>query len=180
MLRRIYFISLLLTLLLPKLSNSQNIGIGGDVMYNFQSEGFGAGARVNFFPNNRLSFVPQFAYYFKFNKVNEYYAGLGLEYKFIKTKKINIYGIVQGAYNSWLNYEASPMSGAQKNNWNVEAGIGISNNWCLRPFMEYRYNIKFQETHLRLGILYIFGCNNKSKPIFGSKAFGHRRCAAYD
>ena len=42
---------------------SQNVGVGADVMYNFQTESFGAGARVNFFPNNNLSFVPQISYY---------------------------------------------------------------------------------------------------------------------
>ncbi len=180
MLKQVFFISVLLMILMPLLSESQNIGVGGDAMYNFQTESIGAGGRVNFFPNKRLSIVPQFAYYFAFNKINEYYAGLGLEYKFIKKERINFYAIVQGAYNSWLNYESSPLNGAQKNNWNAEGGIGVSNNWCLRPFLEYRYNIKFRETHLRLGILYIFGCRDKSKPIFGSKTFGHRRCAAYD
>jgi hypothetical protein len=153
---------------------SQNIGVGADVMYNFQTESFGAGARVSIFPNNRLSFVPQFSYYFPFNKVNEYYLGLGLEYKVIKRDKINIYGLVHGAYNQWLNYKESPLSNAKPNNWNLEGGIGISTNTCLRPFLEYRYNLKFRETHLRLGILYIFGCKHKHG---ASKT--HDRCAAY-
>ena len=168
-------------LFLPLLSSSQNIGVGADAMYNFQTESIGAGARVNFFPNRRLSIVPQFAYYFAFNKINEYYAGLGLEYKFIRRDKFNLYALAQGAYNSWLNYESSEMKGAQQNNWNLEGGIGISNNWCLRPFMEYRYNVKFQETHLRLGLLYIFGCRGGGNGGSGGGSHGNnRRCAAYD
>jgi hypothetical protein len=170
--RRIFFI-LPFILLMPLLSNSQNIGIGADAMYNFQTESFGAGARVNFFPNNRLSFVPQFSYYFAFNKINEYFIGLGLEYKFIRRDRINFYAILHGGYNDWINYEASPLKGAQPNNWDLEGGIGVSTNTCLRPFLEYRYNVKFLETHLRLGILYIFGCR---------KGGGHnrdRRCDAY-
>jgi hypothetical protein len=181
MLKQLFFISISLALLLPIVSRSQNIGVGADVMYNFQTESIGAGARVNFFPNKRLSIVPQFAYYFAFNKINEYYAGLGLEFKFIRRQKFNLYAVGQGAYNSWLNYQASEMKGAQQNNWNFEGGIGISNNRCLRPFMEYRYNVRFRETHLRLGLLYVFGCRNGGGG--GARGGGHgngRRCAAYD
>ena len=145
-------------LLIPLLVKSQNIGIGADAQYNFQTESIGAGARVNFFPNKRLSIVPQFSYYFAFNKVNEYYAGLGLEFKVIRTERFNIYALAHGAYNSWLNYEVSPMKNAKPNNWNLEGGIGITTNTCLRPFLEYRYNTKFLETHLRLGVLYVLGC----------------------
>lgn len=179
--KKFFYLPLFLTFLIPALSNAQNIGVGADAMYNFQTESVGVGARVNFFPNKRLSIVPQFSYYFPFNKVNEYYAGLALEYKFIKRDKFNLYAVAQGAYNSWLNYESSVMEGAQQNNWNLEGGIGISNNWCLRPFMEYRYNLKFQETHLRLGLLYIFGCKGGGNGGSGGGSHGNsRRCAAYD
>lgn len=172
------------------LVNAQKVGIGGDVMWNFQTESFGAGLRVSIFPLKKLSIVPQFAYYFGFNKVEEYYAGLGLEYKFLMQPKFHLYVIGHGAYNSWLNYQDSDMAGAQKNNWNLEGGLGISTNWCLRPFLEYRYNVKFQETHLRLGVLYIFGCKGspsgkgggggKAKAGFGSRIYGNKRCGNYD
>lgn len=149
---------------------AQFIGAGADVMYNFQTESFGAGARVNFFPNNRLSFVPEFSYYFPSNKITEFYAGLAIEIKFIMREKVNFYGILHGGYNSWNNYSDSNYKNAQQNNWDAEGGIGVSNNKCLRPFLEYRYNVKFRETHLRLGILYIFGCKSKPK---------NNRCSAY-
>jgi hypothetical protein len=154
---------------------SQTIGIGADAMYNFQTESFGAGARVCFFPNRRLSITPQFSYYFAFNKVNEYYAGAALEYKFIRTNRFNIYAIAHGAYDSWLNYEVSPMKTAHLNNWNAEGGLGISTNTCLRPFLEYRYNIRFLETHLRFGVLYIFGCRSSS----GMGGSRDKHCDAY-
>ena len=166
---------LLIVLLLPLLASSQNIGIGADAMYNFQTQSIGAGARVNFFPNRRLSIVPQFCYYFPFNKINEYDIGLGLEYKFIRRERVNFYAIVHGAYNDWLNYEASPMKGAKPNNWDFEGGVGVSTNTCLRPFLEYRYNLKFEEAHLRLGILYIFGCRNGG----GGGHNRNKRCDAY-
>lgn len=151
-------------------SSAQTIGVGADVIYNFQTNGFGAGARVNIFPNNRLSFVPQFSYFPSFNIVNEYFIGMSLEYKVIRRDKFNIYAIAHGAYNSWVSYKTSPMKNAKQDNWNAELGIGISNNRCIRPFFEYRYNFKFYEGHIRLGILYIFGCR---------KGNSNDRCAAY-
>ena len=159
---------------IPFLGNAQNVSVGADAMYNFQTKGIGAGARVGIFPNEKLSFVPEFSYYPGFNKVQEYFLGLALEYKFFRLKNFNFYAIGHGAYDSWLNYESSPMKGAKKNNWDLEGGAGTSTNKCLRPFLEYRYNVKFRETHLRLGLLYIFGCKGGSKGWKKSKI-----CPAY-
>lgn len=151
---------------------SQNVGIGADIQYNFQSESFGTGARISLFPNNKISFVPEFSYYFSFNKVNEYFLGLAIEYKFIRQEKFHLYALIHGGYENWINYNESPMKNAKPNNWDLEGGIGISTNKCLRPFLEYRYNVRFMETHLRLGIMYIFGCKQGSSR-------SHERCAAY-
>lgn len=151
-------------------SKGQNIGIGASGLYNFQTEGWGVGARLSINPNNRLSFVPQFSYYLPSNKVNEYYAGLSIEYKLYLAKKFHLYALMHGAYNSWLNYESSPMEDAQANNWNLEFGGGLTTNGCWRPFIEYRYNMNFKETHLQVGIMYILGCGSRSS---------HGICPAY-
>jgi hypothetical protein len=154
--------ALLLSIFILSLSiqvSAQNFGLGASAMYNFQSEGLGVGIRGNFYPNNRLSFVPQVSYYhIILGTVNELTLGLSLEYKLLYLNKFNIYGIAHGGYNHWLNPDISPMENAQTANWNAEGGLGITTNGCWRPFLEYRYNIKFQETHLQLGLLYIFGC----------------------
>ncbi len=163
---------------LPLWSLSQNIGVGADVMYNPQTESFGVGTRVCFFPYNRLSIAPELSYYppASFNKVNELNVGLAAEYKFIYKERFNIYAIAHGAYNHWINYAESPMKGAKPTNLNLECGLGISTNKRLRPFLEYRYNIRFMETHLRLGVLYIFNSNQG-----GAGSGGHdRRCDAYN
>lgn len=141
---------------------AQIIGAGISAIYNIQTESFGAGIRASIYPNKRISIVPQFSYFFPFNKINEYTLGLGIEYKYIKRKKINLYVLLHGGYNSWLNYKESTLKGAKPTNWNMEGGLGISTNTCLRPFLEYRYNVKFRETHLDLGLLYIFGCRKKN------------------
>lgn len=156
--KKAYLIVILLSI--SNIGFNQNIGIGGSALYNIQSESFGAGARVSIFPNNNLSFVPQFSYYFV-GPVTEFTVGLSLELKVIKFNTINFYVLSHGGYNNWMNYAESGMEGAEPSNFNAEAGIGITTNQCLRPFLEYRYNIKFQETHLQLGLLYIFGCGNK-------------------
>ena len=158
----------LFVVLLSLQSYSQNFGLGVSAMYNFQSEGIGFGVRGNFFPNNRISYVPQITYYPGFNKVAEYMAGLSIEYKVIRGNKFNFYLMAHGAYNHWLNPEESALENAQTTNWNLEGGIGITTNKCLRPFLEYRYNIKFMETHLRLGLLFIFGCSK------GGRGNGYR------
>ena len=151
-----------LIIIIYSIGNAQNIGAGASAIYNFQTESFGAGIRASIFPNKRLSIVPQFSYFFPFNKINEYTIGLGLEYKFIKRDKINLYALIHGGYNSWISYKSSSYKDAKPTNWNLEGGLGISTNTCLRPFLEYRYNVKFRETHLDLGFLYIFGCRKNS------------------
>lgn len=153
----------LILLILPLLGFNQNFGAGGAVLYNFQAEGLGAGVRVNFFPNKRLSIVPQYSRYFiglSAIQVKEWTLGLSLEFKVLHLNKFNVYVLGHGGYNNWLNPEASAIVNASTSNLNGELGIGLTTNNCLRPFLEYRYNFKFQETHLQLGFLYVFGCGN--------------------
>ena len=144
---------------LSLIGNAQNIGVGASALYNIQSESFGVGARVNIFPDYTLSYVPQFSYYF-IGPVSEWTLGLSLEYKLIKGNTFIFYLLAHGGYNNWSNAGSSALEGASATNWNIEGGGGITTNKCLRPFLEYRYNIKFRETHLQLGLLYIFGCDN--------------------
>ena len=138
---------------------SQTIGVGASGIYNFQSESFGTGIRSSIFQNKRFSVVPQFSYFFG-PKVKEYTIGLGLEGKFIKREKLIMYALMHGGYNKWISYKESGLKNAQPVNWNLEGGFGITTNSCFRPFLEYRYNLKFRETHLNLGFLFIFGCRD--------------------
>lgn len=147
-------------LLLSLTVSGQRIGAGGSAMWNFQTESMGLGARVNFGPNNAISYVPQFTYYSIIGSISEWMIGLQIEAKVIRGNTFNWYLAVHGAYDHWSNPNTTIMEDAQTSNWNLEGGAGITTNWCLRPFLEYRYNIKFQETHLRLGLLYVFGCES--------------------
>jgi len=139
-------------------SYSQNTGIGLSGLYNVQTESFGAGARVILFPDNVVSLTPQVSYYFASNNITEWTVGAALDYKFLYRNKYYAYALVHGGYNRWSNYDESLMKDAQLNNWNLEGGVGITTTRCLRPFAEYRYNLKFQETHFNVGLILVLGC----------------------
>lgn len=162
-----------LIILTAKLLSAQNFGLGVSGLYNFQTESVGAGVRGVIFPNRVISLSPQFSYYlpFNFNKVEEFTAGLSIEAKIARTRLFNIYGLAHGGYNRWISFGRAALQNAAPNNWNFEGGIGVSGVKCLRPFAEYRYNIRFRETHVNAGLIYIFGCSNKSGTIkFKSKS----------
>jgi hypothetical protein len=162
-------------------SYADGIGIGLSAIYNPQTESFGADFRINFKPSKRLRIVPQVAYYPAFNKITEYYLGASVELRLIPIKTYHIYGLIHGAFNGWINYSEVLMKDAQYNNWNFEAGAGIvRSKGCWRPFLEYRYNVKWYETNLRLGILYVFGCNKKGFPSGGNRKRSAMSCPAYD
>lgn len=143
-------------------ANAQQFGAGASAMYNFQSEGFGFGFRGNLMPNATFSLVPQLSFFPSYNTVNEWTVGLGAEVKIIRAKRFFIYGLGHVGYNSWSNFLESPMYNAQKHNWNLELGGGISTYHCLRPFLEWRYNVKFMESPLQLGLIYVFNCKSTS------------------
>lgn len=159
---------------------SQKIGVGVSAIYNFQTEGFAPGLRAEI-PFGRFSIVPQVSYYASFNKVNEYYAGLSLHLNLFNIKSWTFYGLGHGSYNGWMNYGVSPMKDVGYSNWNAELGGGITTTKCLRPFIESRYNFKWKETNLRIGVMYFFGCNSKNKNAGGGrKQKKAMTCPAYD
>jgi hypothetical protein len=168
-------------------SFGQQIGVGASGIYNFQSESYGYGLRLSVFPTNNLSLTPQFSRFPSFNKVDEWTIGLGVEFKIIHFNKFFIYGLGHFGYNSWNNYAESPIKDAVKSNWNTEFGIGISTKHCLRPFVEWRYNIKFMESPVQIGLLYVFNCKSGQnqrtarqgggRGVFKSKKRG---CPAYN
>lgn len=150
-------------ILVVNTAQAQNTGFGASGLYNFQTEGIGAGLRYSIHPNENMSFGPQLSYYFPFNKVHEVSLGLGIEYKYLRRDLFDFYALTHVGYNRWLNYEVSPMKGAKPNNYNLEGGLGLVMTTCLRPFVEYRYNLAFKETHLQMGIIYVFGCDQGSQ-----------------
>lgn len=142
-------------------SYSQKIGMGLSLIYNFQTMSFGPSIRAEII-KGEVSIVPQIAYYPAFNKITEFYAGASLHLNLMSYGDITMYGIANGSFNGWINYESSAMKNAKFPNWGGEVGLGLKKGKCLRPFMEFRYNFKWKEANLRLGIMYFFNCDKKN------------------
>jgi len=161
--------------------SAQKLGVGASAIYNLQTESFGGGIRAEF-PMCNFSIVPQIAYYPAFNKINEYYLGLALHQNLFHIRSWTFYLLLHGGYNGWINYTISHMDNAKYSNWDLEGGVGIKTNRCFRPFLEYRYNLKWKETNLQLGFMYFFNCKNSRYHGSGarSKRTHSGSCNAYD
>ena len=148
-------------------------GIGG--LYNFQTNGAAYDLRVripfyrNFYVSPRLSYFP------KFNTINEYYLGTDVGYQFMRKYKIRPYVYVAGFYDNWINSSDFPYNKrAQKDNAVAEGGAGIIIvGKCLHPFIEYRYDTKWEEGSLGIGILFNWTC------CFNSKKSAEKNCPAF-
>ncbi|MBN4052217.1 MAG: hypothetical protein COC01_07835 [Bacteroidetes bacterium] len=149
------------------------VGISGN--YNFQNGGIGAGIRLEYIWSARLIFSPQLDYYFPFNQFNELYAGMAINYAILPFGRNGyLYVLGGGYYNMLLNYASFNSEKAKLNNFAVEAGAGIARaRGCLRPFLEQRYDFKWKEANIRLGIMLYFGaCSGNGKT-------GNYICPAY-
>jgi hypothetical protein len=144
--------------------------VGFSGIYNFQTESFGIGTRAIFREKKKIQISPQLSYFLPFNKIHEWTIGAAAQYKFIKRKKIQSYSLVHLGYNRWINYESSYMKDAMLNNLNAEVGVGLVFGKRIRPFLEWRYNIRHQEGMLQVGLFF-------NKNSFKAKK---EKCAAYD
>jgi len=174
-----YFLVITIILFYSVNGFSQKIGVGVSAIYNIQTESYAPGLRVEI-PYKRLSIVPQVAYYPSFNKITEYYAGVSLHLNLFYVKSWAFYGLIHGSYNGWINNTSSTMDDAKYSNWDGELGVGLTTRKCFRPFIEYRYNFKWKETNLRIGVMYFFGCNSRNNKGGGKRKHRAMTCPAYD
>jgi hypothetical protein len=147
---------------------AQKIRAVGSAIYNFQTNSVGIDLRAEI-PLKKpvlldgFTVVPQIIYYPWFNKVTEFYIGSSVHLGVYSIKKWALYTLVNISYNGWINYESSGMSDAKFSNLGIEGGIGVTTKRCLRPFMEIRYNIKWKEANLRLGLIYTIKCEKRGQ-----------------
>lgn len=153
----------------PTMALSQ-VEWGATGMYNLQSESFGLGMRCVFRPHKKIQIVPQASYFFAFNKVHEWTFGAAINAQLLSKGRWSSYSIIHGGFNQWMSYQNSKLKNARLNNWNAEIGAGVSRGKSVKLFLEWRYNIKFQEAHLQLGFLF--------SPKLGSTK--KEKCAAYN
>ncbi|MEP7171555.1 MAG: hypothetical protein ABI855_19445, partial [Bacteroidota bacterium] len=125
---------------------------------------WGAGLRVKIPIRNRLSAVPEISYFPSFNRYHELYAGVALHYEILTIRSYNLYLAAGGYYNNWINAEAYAPGLKKKNNFAPEAGGGlVRNRGCWRPFIEDRYDFKWKENTLRIGIYWYPGSCSKNE-----------------
>jgi hypothetical protein len=130
------------------------LGIGG--IYNFQTDGIGADIRAYIPLTYRLTVSPQF-FIFPTNIVHEFYAGVSLQYTVLFIRNWQLYALGAGYYNNWYNYSSFDSKIAKPNNFSGEVGAGfMRSHGCLKPFIEGRYDTKWMEARLHIGILISF------------------------
>ncbi len=131
-------------------------GIGAGAIYNFQTDGFGGEVRGYFPLSYRLAVSPQF-FVFPVNIVHEFYLGLSAQYTVLFIKNWHLYGLAAGYYNDWYNYANFDSKIAKQNNFAGEVGGGIMRTYgCLRPYLEGRFDTKWKEARIHLGVLISF------------------------
>src|ERR1035437_6234751 len=160
--KRIVFLLFFFNSLLLFSQPGEHWGIGAEAIYNFQTNGIGAGVRAVVPVNYRIAISPQIFYFFPFNDIHEFYAGGAVQYSVLYFLNWNVYALGGIYYNRWINYTNFEGKIVKPNNMAEEVGIGLSKSEsCLKPFIEYRYDIKWKEQSIHLGILYSFGDCNK-------------------
>jgi hypothetical protein len=147
---------------------AQKTGVGGSVIYNLQTRSFGIGARAEY-PIEQitllegLSLAPQIAYYPSFNNIHEFFIGTSVHLGVYTFKQWKVYGLTNISYNGWINHKDSGIENAKFSNLGFELGGGITSTNCIRPFFEYRYNVKWKEANLRLGLIYTLKCDKRGQ-----------------
>jgi hypothetical protein len=140
------------------------IGYGAAVIYNFATEGFGIDIRAKIPIRSRLSIVPEISYYPSFNSYHEFYGGAALHYEFYALRNYNLYAATGGYYNDWMNAGEFITGEKEQTNFVCEAGGGLVRNYgCIRPFIEDRYDFKWKENNLRIGIYWYPGACKKNE-----------------
>ena len=164
---RIFIISFLV-LNAYSISFSQQNMVGGSLVYNLHTKSLGLGLRAEF-PIEKvdllegLSVVPQLTYYPPFNRIHEFYLGSSIHLGVYSIDRWLFYTLVNVSYNGWINNDDTRYREGNFSNLGVEIGIGISAKVkkCLHPFFEFRYNFKWNDPTLGLGLLYTLKCDRR-------------------
>lgn len=147
---------------------SQQNRIGGSVVYNphTKSLGFGLRAEIPIESINLLegiSIVPQLSYYPPFSPIHEFYLGSSVHLGVYSINRWSFYTLINLSYNGWINNDNNDYRQGKFSNLGVELGVGVSRKLmkCLYPFFECRYNFKWNEFNLGLGLMYTINCDRR-------------------
>ena len=161
-------------------ANSAQVSYGLGALYNFQTKGIGFDIRAKIPVIKKYIYtVPRVSYFPKFNKINELFGGLDIEYFPIEYYpveygKLQPYTLLGGYYNDWMNSSLFINKVAKKNNYELEGGVGLLVSFnCINPFIEWRYNTKWKEGTIVVGVLF---CLKKCFSFHGGAA---RKCPKF-
>ena len=131
------------------LCQAQQNKFGGSGIYNFGNKSLGLGLRAEL-PIEQIdllegvNFIPQVNYFLPGSPVTEFNLGAGLQLNAYSYFRWTGYGLLNFAYNGWINNEETEYRVGDFSNFATELGIGVSRQTmrCLHPFIEFRYNFQ--------------------------------------
>jgi hypothetical protein len=148
---------------------STAIGYGPELIYNLPLSEIGIGARVHIPISNHIFVSPQLNYFIPIGQIHELNLNLHASYLFNPWSKYGLYLTAGPYFNYWINYKQSGYAKAKPFNFAAELGGGAMKNMgCMRPFLEWRYNAKWSESNVRIGLIY-----------FPKICKGRRKCSTY-
>jgi hypothetical protein len=141
---------------------NKDFGLGIEVLHNFPLVERGFGARIHYHHHEHWIFSPQLLYVPPLKKIHELNIVAQVSYILNPNSRWVTYATCGTHLNLWFNHAQSPMENAKLTNIGADIGIGIMKNYnCIRPFVEYRHNVRWNEANMRLGFIFLM---NDCKP----------------
>lgn len=133
----------------------KNLGLGPEIIYNLPLNEWGLGVRAHYNLDYHWILSPQLNYFIPVGQIHEINLNLHASYVINPWDKYGVY-LTAGPYlNYWINHSESASPRAKPFSLSAEAGGGIIKNFgCIRPFAEWRYNVKWRESNIRAGFIY--------------------------
>jgi hypothetical protein len=137
-------------------------GLG--INYNAAVKEPGLELRYEYFLDSKLVLVPHISYFPGINNIRELYVGANMNYYPFEKKqsldrisfsKIKPYLFAGMAYNNWSNYNPLSQSKLNIHNYIPQTGLGMNFGGIgYRMFTEFNYNIRANESGIKLGVLF--------------------------
>jgi hypothetical protein len=139
--------------------------------FNFQTTSIGLEGK-GYVGYGNFALTPKYTYYpsaiindtIYDNIVQERFFSLGLQYMINPNNRYHFYGLVEVAFNVWMNHGESTMFNVGPNNVFPQLGVGAMRTYgCVRPYADIKYNYFWKEASARIGILWFpFNCTEPS------------------
>lgn len=127
--------------------------IGAGIVANLQTTGFGLELRYRVPLYHQFSITPRICYYHSLNSIHELYAGFDIVYHFPEIRKLKFYCLAGPYFNYWFNYLKFNHEVSRLTSFGAEPGLGVEQKiGVLSPYLEGRYNTRWKEGTLIIGL----------------------------